>query len=99
MLYAILARDSAESLPRRAKTRPSHLEYLGQLVDQGRVVLAGPHPAIDSPEPGEAGYSGSLIVAEFESLEDAQEWAGNDPYMLSGVFASVEIKPFVQVVP
>ena len=99
MLYAILGRDSSDSLPKRAKTRPSHLAYLQKLVDQGRVVLAGPHPAIDSPDPGPAGFSGSLIVAEFESLEEAQNWAKDDPYRLSGVFESVEIKPFLQVVP
>ena len=99
MLYAIIARDSHDSLPKRAKTRPTHLAYLQELVDQGRVVLAGPHPAIDSRDPGPAGFTGSLIVAEFESLEDAQNWAKQDPYLLSGVFESVEVKPFVQVVP
>lgn len=99
MLYAIIAHDSPDSLSKRAATRPSHLAYLQKLVDQGRVALAGPHPAIDSPDPGPAGYSGSLIVAEFDSLEEAQNWAKSDPYRLAGVFESADIKPFVQVVP
>ncbi len=99
MLYAIIATDVPESAQRRRDTRPRHIEYLQSLIDQGRVVLAGPHPRIDSPDPGPAGFSGSLIVAEFESLEAAQEWAANDPYALEGVFEEVQVKPFLQVTP
>lgn len=99
MLYAIIATDVPDSTEKRRNTRPRHVEYLQSLIDQGRVVLAGPHPHIDSPDPGPAGFSGSLIVAEFESLEAAQEWAANDPYALEGVFADVQVKPFLQVVP
>jgi len=83
----------------RAKTRAAHLKYVQRLVDQGRLVLAGPHPAIDCPEPGPAGFSGSLIIAEFESLEEARAWADSDPYLSAGVFAEVDVKPFVQVLP
>jgi uncharacterized protein YciI len=99
MLYAIIAQDVPDSIDRRARTRPRHLLYLQPLIDEGRVLLAGPHPAIDSPEPGPAGMSGSLIVAEFDSLEDAKAWADNDPYAVEGVFANVEIKPFLKVHP
>lgn len=99
MLYAIIAEDVADSFELRAGTRPRHIEYLQPLINDGRVVLAGPHPAIDSPEPGPAGYSGSLIVAEFASQQAAEEWAANDPYVKEGVFENVIIKPFVQVLP
>jgi uncharacterized protein len=99
MLYAILARDVPNSIALRPSVRPRHLEYLQPLVDQGRVVFAGPHPAIDSPEPGPAGFTGSLIIAEFESLESAHAWSARDPYVLEGVFGEVEIKPVVQVRP
>ncbi len=99
MLYAIIATDVENSQELRRKTRPLHIEYLKTLMDHGRVVLAGPHPHIDSPDPGPAGFSGSLIVAEFDSLEAAQRWAAKDPYALEGVFADVQVKPFLQVAP
>jgi uncharacterized protein YciI len=99
MLYAIIARDVPNSIALRPDVRPRHLAYLQPLVDQGRVVFAGPHPAIDSPDPGPAGFTGSLIIAEFESLERARLWSTQDPYVLEGVFAEVEIKPVLQVRP
>ena len=99
MLYAIIASDVANSLEKRLAARPAHIERLQQLKAEGRVVLAGPHPAIDSNDPGEAGFSGSLIVAEFESLAAAQTWADADPYIAAGVYASVIVKPFKQVLP
>lgn len=99
MLYAIIASDAPESLDKRLATRPAHLARLEQLKNEGRLVLAGPHPAIDSNDPGPAGFSGSLIVAEFESLAAAQQWADADPYRAAGVYASVLIKPFKQVLP
>ena len=99
MLYVIIARDVPNSIALRPTVRPRHLEYLQPLVDQGRVVFAGPHPAIDSAEPGPAGFTGSLIIAEFESLERARAWSAKDPYVLEGVFGEVEIKPVVQVRP
>jgi uncharacterized protein YciI len=99
MLYVIMARDVPNSLALRPHVRPRHLEYLQPLVDQGRVVFGGPHPAIDSPEPGPAGYSGSIIIAEFDSLESARAWSAKDPYVVEGVFGEVEIKPVVQVRP
>lgn len=99
MLYAIIATDVANSLESRLATRPAHLERLQQLKDQGRLILAGPHPAIDSNDPGPAGFSGSLIVAEFDSLGAAQIWADADPYRAAGVYASVVVKPFKLVLP
>lgn len=99
MLYAIIATDVDDSVELRQKTRPRHVEYLKALIDQGRVVLAGPHPRIDGPDPGPAGFSGSLVVAEFDSLETARDWAAQDPYALEGVFADVQVKPFLQVAP
>ncbi|WP_426811005.1 YciI family protein [Pseudomonas sp. WOUb67] len=99
MLYAIIASDVANSLEKRLAARPAHIERLQQLKAQGRVVLAGPHPAIDSNDPGEAGFSGSLIVAEFESLAAAQAWAEADPYIAAGVYDNVIVKPFKQVLP
>jgi uncharacterized protein YciI len=99
MLYAIIAEDRTDSLEARLAVRPAHLERLRVLQDQGRLVLAGPHPAIDSPEPGPAGFSGSLIVAEFPSLAAAQTWADGDPYRQTGVYAQVRVKPFKQVFP
>jgi uncharacterized protein len=99
MLYAIIARDAPNSTALRLQVRPRHLQYLHELVAQGRLVFAGPHPSIDSPEPGPAGFTGSLIVAEFESLESAKEWCASDPYKLGGVFQDVEIKPVLQVHP
>lgn len=99
MFYAIIASDSENSLAKRLASRPKHLERLTALRDQGRLLLAGPHPAIDSEDPGEAGFSGSLVVAEFDSLEDAQSWADADPYVDAGVYASVTVKPFKKVLP
>ncbi|PSS50746.1 YciI family protein [Pseudomonas sp. BBP2017] len=99
MLYAIIATDVAESLEKRLAARPAHIERLQQLKEQGRVVLAGPHPAIDSNDPGAAGFTGSLIVAEFDSLATAQAWADADPYIAAGVYANVIVKPFKQVLP
>lgn len=99
MFYAIMATDVAGSAAKRAATRPRHLAYISQLIDDGRVLLAGPHPAIDSPDPGPAGMSGSLIVAEFATLQDAEDWAAHDPYSVEGVFGSVTIKPFLRVHP
>ena len=99
MLYAIISQDRADSLNDRLNARPDHLARLGALRDAGRLVLAGPHPAIDSPDPGPAGFSGSLVVAEFGSLKDAQAWADADPYVTAGVYASVTVKPFIRVLP
>jgi uncharacterized protein YciI len=99
MLYAVIARDAPGSLENRLAARPAHLQRLTELQDQGRLVLAGPHPAIDSEAPGEAGFSGSLVVAEFDSLEQAREWADADPYRATGVYAQVDVKPFLKVFP
>ena len=99
MLYAIIATDVENSLENRLATPPEHLAVLYLLTLEGRVVLAGPHPAIDSNDPGPAGFSGSLVVAEFDSLEDAQNWANADPYRAAGVYASVVVKPFKKVLP
>ncbi|HEK1006894.1 TPA: YciI family protein [Pseudomonas putida] len=99
MLYAIIASDVANSLGNRLAARPAHIERLQQLKAEGRVVLAGPHPAIDSNDPGAAGFSGSLIVAEFDSLGAAQAWADADPYIAAGVYDKVIVKPFKQVLP
>ena len=99
MLYAIIATDVANSLDARLAARPAHLERLTQLKDAGRIVLAGPHPTIDSNDPGVAGFSGSLVVAQFDSLSAAQAWADADPYIAAGVYANVSVKPFKQVLP
>lgn len=99
MLYAIFGEDTPNSLEKRLSVRPAHLLRLRALQDQGRLVLAGPHPAIDAENPGDAGFSGSLIVAEFASQEEAQRWADADPYIDAGVYASVFVKPFKQVFP
>ncbi len=99
MLYAIIGHDVDDSLPLRQSARPAHIERLQQLQEQGRMVLAGPFPAIDSDDPGPAGFSGSLIVAEFDSLEAAQAWADADPYVAAGVYAETTVKPFKQVLP
>jgi uncharacterized protein len=99
MLYAIVAEDAPDSLPKRTAARPAHLERMRELVAAGRVILAGPFPAIDAADPGPAGMRGSLIVAEFESLEAATEWIHADPYVTQGVFARVAVNPFVQVLP
>jgi len=99
MLYAIIAQDIENSLSKRMGARPDHVSRLHQLKDEGRLILAGPHPAIDVSEPGEAGFSGSLIVADFEDLQQAREWADADPYVAAGVYASVVVKPFNKVLP
>jgi uncharacterized protein len=97
--YAIICEDVENSLPLRKQARPAHLERIQELVDQGRVLLAGPHPAEDCEDPGEAGFTGSLIVAEFDSLAQAQDWADADPYCDAGVFSKVTVKPFKRVLP
>ncbi len=99
MLYAIIAQDIENSLQDRLTARPKHIERLTALQDQGRLILAGPHPKIDSNDPGEAGFSGSLVVAEFNSIEEAQTWADADPYVEAGVYARVTVKPFKKVFP
>lgn len=99
MLYAIIGEDAPGSLEKRLATRPAHLARLTGLQQEGRLILAGPFPAIDSPDPGPAGFSGSLVVAEFASLEAAQEWAEADPYVAAGVYAGVAVKPFRKVLP
>ncbi|PTN11907.1 YciI family protein [Nitrosomonas aestuarii] len=99
MLYVINAEDVPDSLDRRMIARPAHLERLKQLQEAGRLLLAGPYPLIDSADPGPAGFSGSLIVAEFESLQAAQMWADADPYMTAGVYSHVTVKPFKKVLP
>lgn len=97
MLYAIISEDIANSLEKRQRARPAHLERLRLLRAAGRLVLAGPHPAIDGEDPGPAGFTGSLVIAEFDSLEDAQAWANADPYLESGAYAAVVVKPFKRV--
>lgn len=99
MLYAIISQDVTDSLEKRLGVRPAHVERLKQLQNKGRLILAGPHPAIDSDDPGAAGFTGSLIVAEFESLQAAQEWADADPYIDAGVYEHVTVKPFKKVLP
>lgn len=99
MYYAISGRDIPDSLPHRQAARPAHLKRLELLKDQGRLLLAGPHPAIDAEDPGAAGFSGSLIVAEFESLDAARAWADSDPYVAAGVYAEVSVLPFRKVLP
>ena len=99
MWYAIISQDVENSLEKRLGARPAHLERLNALKDEGRLLIAGPHPAIDSNDPGEAGFTGSLVVAEFDSLETAQSWAEADPYVAAGVYASVTVKPFKKVLP
>ena len=99
MHYAIIATDVENSLEKRMAARPAHLERLHALKDAGRLLLAGPHPAIDSNDLGPAGFTGSLVVAEFTSLEDAQAWAKADPYVAAGVYADVLVKPFKAVLP
>ena len=99
MLYAIIGEDRAGSLESRLATRPAHLERLQALQAEGRLLLAGPCPAIDSPDPGPAGFSGSIIIAEFPSLADARAWADADPYVAAGVYAGVTVKPFKKALP
>ncbi len=99
MLYSIIGIDKENSLQDRLAVRPEHVERLKELNSQGRLILAGPNPAIDSPQPGSAGFTGSLIVAEFDSLEEAQAWADLDPYLEHGVYREVIVKPFNKVLP
>jgi uncharacterized protein YciI len=97
--YAIIAEDRDDSLEQRLKVREDHLARLKQLQDQGRLLLAGPHPMIDAEDPGPAGFTGSLIVAEFDNLESAKAWANTDPYIEAGVYIRVQVKPFKKVLP
>lgn len=99
MWYAIVGEDVSGSLEQRLAARPAHLARLQTLQAEGRLLLAGPFPAIDSPDPGPAGFSGSLIVAEFSSLDDARAWADADPYVAAGVYAKVVVKPFKKALP
>ncbi len=99
MLYMILGHDRPDSLALRRATRPDHLAYIQPLIDQGRLVLAGPRPRIDASDPGDAGFAGSLIVAEFADLASAQAWAAADPYQRAGVFERVDVEPFVKALP
>lgn len=99
MWYAIVGNDAPGTLEQRLQSRPDHLARLEELKQQGRLLLAGPFPAIDSENPGPAGFSGSLIVASFDSLADAQSWADADPYVAAGVYASVDVRPFKRVLP
>jgi hypothetical protein len=99
MLYAIISEDVDDSGPLRKQARERHLERLHGLRDQGRLILAGPHPAVDTEDPGEAGFTGSLVVAEFDSLDEARAWADADPYVEAGVYRNVTVKPFKAVLP
>ena len=99
MLYAIIGEDRAGTLDQRMAARPAHLERLQALQAEARLILAGPCPAIDSPDPGSAGFSGSIIIAEFASLEAARAWADADPYVAAGVYARVDVRPFRKVLP
>ncbi len=99
MWYAIISEDVDNSLELRKGARPAHLARMQTLVDEGRVLIAGPHPAIDSEDPGEAGFTGSLVVVDFPSLEEAEDWANADPYVEAGVYRSVTVKPFKKVLP
>lgn len=99
MLYVIIGKDGPGALAKRKQVRAEHLLRARQLLDEGRLVLAGPCPAVDSPDPGPAGFLGSVIVAEFDSLEDARAWVAADPYVTAGVFESWDVRPFVKVLP
>ncbi|MGB9430187.1 MAG: YciI family protein [Gammaproteobacteria bacterium] len=99
MWYAILSEDVSDSLNKRAAARPGHIQRLEALKQQGRLLLAGPHPAIDAESPGPAGFSGSLVIAEFPSLTAAQNWAEADPYVQAGVYARMNVKPFLKALP
>lgn len=99
MYYVIFAEDVENSLENRLKSRPAHLERLEELKQQGRLFAAGPLPAIDSEDPGDAGFTGSLVIAEFASLDDAQAWADADPYFAAGVYNKVTVKPYKKVLP
>ncbi|GAA6153126.1 YciI family protein [Pseudoteredinibacter isoporae] len=99
MYYAIMSEDIPNSLEKRLAARPDHLARLEQLNEAGRLLIAGPHPAVDSEHPGDAGFTGSLVVAEFENLSSAQAWADEDPYVSAGVYAKVVVKPYKKVLP
>ena len=99
MWYAIISEDIENSLPLRKIHRPDHLQRLHDLNDLGRLLIAGPHPALDSEQPGDAGFTGSLVVADFDSLEHAQQWADQDPYLLNGIYVKVIVKPYLKVLP
>lgn len=99
MLYAIISEDVPGSLPLRKTARERHLARLDALKDQGRLILAGPHPAADTEDPGDTGFTGSLVIAEFESLDEARAWADADPYVEAGVYSQVTVKPFKKVLP
>ena len=99
MWYAIICEEVEDSLEKRAAARPAHIERIKALVNEGRVLAAGPHPAIDNEEPGEAGFDGSLLILEFPDLDAAKEWANTDPYVEAGVFSRVTVKPFKKVLP
>ncbi|HCM04798.1 MAG TPA: hypothetical protein DIC30_02185 [Oceanospirillales bacterium] len=99
MWYAIISQDVENSLEKRLSVRPAHIERLQALKDDGRLLIAGPHPAIDSEDPGSQGFTGSLVVAEFDSLDSAQAWADEDPYISAGVYQQVIVKPFKKVLP
>ena len=99
MWYAVISEDVDNSLELRKSVRPAHLERVQALVDEGRLLIAGPHPAVDGADPGPAGFTGSLIVADFESLQEAEAWANKDPYVQAGVYAKVTVKPFKLVLP
>ncbi|MBL8490258.1 MAG: YciI family protein [Rhodocyclaceae bacterium] len=99
MIYAIVGEDAHGSLEKRLAARPAHLERLHALRDEGRLVLAGPFPAVDGPDPGPAGFTGSLIVAEFSTLAEAESWAAADPYAAAGVYSRVTVRPFKRVLP
>ncbi|MGB5256817.1 MAG: YciI family protein [Woeseiaceae bacterium] len=99
MWYAIISEDHEDSLGKRKSARADHLARLASLRDEGRLLIAGPHPAVDSPDPGPAGFTGSLIIVDFPSLEEARDWADSDPYVLAGVYRKVTVKPFNRVLP
>lgn len=99
MWYVIEGHDGPQVLPRRREARPAHLQRLRELCEQGRLLLAGPCPAVDSADPGEAGYSGSVVIAEFASLADARAWADADPYVAAGVYVRTDVRPFLKVLP
>lgn len=99
MYYAILSEDVADSLPLRQSARPAHIQRLETLKEEGRLLVAGPHPALDTDEPNDAGFTGSLVIAEFDSLEAAELWADADPYVAAGVYQKVTVKPFKAVLP
>lgn len=99
MWYALISEDHEGVLDKRIGARPEHVARMKALCDEGRLLIAGPHPAVDSPDPGPAGFTGSLVVAEFPSLEEAEAWAADDPYMSAGVYRKMTVKPFNRVLP